>query len=165
VVIERDWIVVMSQVADRNRQHEGSENNNGGEENSCATASNPTWLSETNVVLRQIDLSCRVAAPAVAGFILGAAAGNGGDQKSDLAGAALLVGVVNALALAVEYYCTAQIYQLIPALSVKHSLASLYRNRDAMASKFGCNIWKLPSGLELYLKQRISWAGIGLSML
>ena len=48
VAIERDWIVVLSE---ENASKEEAE----------------AWLSSTNVALRQIDLTCKVVAPAVAG--------------------------------------------------------------------------------------------------
>mmetsp|Transcript_15838 Transcript_15838/g.45450 ORF Transcript_15838/g.45450 Transcript_15838/m.45450 type:complete len:371 (+) Transcript_15838:894-2006(+) len=76
------------------------------------------WLSDTNVALKQIDLSCKVAAPAMAGFFV-AAFGDGGSHGGDLKGAALLVGALNASALVVEYVCTKRIYDLIPDLAAK----------------------------------------------
>jgi hypothetical protein len=93
VAIERDWIVVMSK---------------------CVTSPDLTrsqnlqrqkaWLTETNVLMKQIDLSSKIVAPAVAGFIV-AFLDDGTDPHhgSDLRGAALFVGCLNAMALVVEY--------------------------------------------------------------
>jgi iron-regulated transporter 1 len=115
VAIERDWVVIMSEAA---------------------TAGRKVWLSETNVAMKQIDLTCRVAAPAVAGFVIaafdtsstttGRGAGNDYSDSNqtqqhgqDLTGAVILVGAVNIASLVVEYICTARIYNLVPSLAVK----------------------------------------------
>lgn len=181
ISIERDWVVVMGQVAA-----------DGTMINDTTGLSNPqpskTWLSETNVFMKQIDLSCRVAAPAVSGFVIGAATSNGG--KNDLANAALFVGILNAAALVVEYFCTAHIYKLIPTLGVKHAAPPAKGNstsskkasdeengdktttdvqssstKDGVDSGCGCGFVKLPNGLRIYMEQPISWAGLGLAML
>jgi len=170
VAIERDWVVVMSQGA---------------------LAGQKTWLSETNVAMKQIDLSCRVAAPAVAGFVIAAfdtsSSSSGGADGSkeqhhygqDLKGAAILVGAINVAALAVEYICTAHIYTLVPALAVKVVPTKVPNIReldeeDQQADKpvpsrkpyeTGCGFFKLPQGLSVYLEQPVSWSGLGLAML
>ena len=106
------------------------------------------WLSETNVTMRQMDLSAKIIAPAIAGFVIGAfdrqiAASSSSSTESaatnynisnnenntgtnelpgqghDLTGAALLVGLVNLAALIIQWICTARIYQLVPALAIK----------------------------------------------
>jgi iron-regulated transporter 1 len=119
VAIERDWVVIMSEAA---------------------VAGRKVWLPETNVAMKQIDLTCRVAAPAVAGFVIAAfdtsstvsgSRGTGADYTSDsnqpqqhgqdLTGAVILVGAVNIASLVVEYICTARIYNLVPSLAVKQA--------------------------------------------
>merc|ERR1711982_182561 len=70
------------------------------------------WLSETNIAMTQIDLSCKSLAPAVAGFLLTTF----GDNLKD---AALFVGALNICCLIVEWFCTAHIYRLIPDLAIK----------------------------------------------
>ena len=93
VAIERDWIVVMSQYI-MFAPHEESEN----------LQKQKEWLSETNVVLKQIDLSCQIIAPAVAGFVVAGWDGGGETHNaSDLKSAALFVGCICTLALVVEY--------------------------------------------------------------
>jgi Ferroportin1 (FPN1) len=155
VAIERDWVVIMSEsaVEEPVQQQQlfvsdasdsslsGSASDRHEDQQQRQAAARKGWLSETNVTMKQIDLSCKVVAPAIAGFIIGAfdsqqhgiGVGDGGDpgaevpgdaslsqrSGSNLKGAAVLVGVVNVAALVVEYYCTRQIYQMIPALAVK----------------------------------------------
>jgi iron-regulated transporter 1 len=124
VAIERDWVVTMSEAASAGRK---------------------VWLSETNVAMKQIDLTCRVAAPAVAGFVIAAfdtsstgAANSSADYSSDsnsqpqqhgqdLTGAVILVGAVNIASLVVEYICTARIYNLVPSLAVKQPTSSVMK--------------------------------------
>jgi hypothetical protein len=176
VAMERDWIVVMSQSS------------HGYEEAQASTEHGPNataraWLSTTNVTMKQIDLSCKVAAPAVAGFIIGAF-DNGTDPHhgGDLSVAALWVGFVNVAALVVEYVCTARIYALIPDLAVKEARPCPTSSQDA--SEFastpstaeentdeieltnkGCGIGKSPDGLKEYLDQPISLGGISIALL
>jgi hypothetical protein len=94
VAIERDWVVEMSQSLDFPPDLSRSEN----------SLRDKMWLTETNVFLKQIDLSCQIAAPAFAGFIV-AYLDDGTDPHhgSDLRGAAIFVGCLNASALVVEY--------------------------------------------------------------
>jgi Ferroportin1 (FPN1) len=111
------------------------------------TAVQALWLSTTNVVMKQIDLTCQIIGPAMVGFVISAFDSTGGaapainnnihnssatgsrrissssssssNASTDLTGAVLLVGLVNIAALVVEYICTARVYHLIPALSIK----------------------------------------------
>jgi hypothetical protein len=169
VAIERDWIVVMSQsILDESLPIEDQ------------LAKQKKWLSETNVTMKQIDLSCKVVAPAVSGMII-AYLDDGSDPHhgSDLRGAAAFVGGLNVLALFVEYYCTAAIYDLIPVLSVRSTtfakaddIGSLEENKEAQKQEDEENegepepcICKTPRGLKIFLDQSVSWAGIGLSLL
>lgn len=93
VAIERDWIVVMSESISVQ-----------GLTNSQSIERQKAWLTETNIFMKQIDLSSKIVAPAVAGFIV-AFLDDGTDPHhgSDLRGAALFVGCLNATALVVEY--------------------------------------------------------------
>ena len=117
-------------------------------------------------MMKQIDLTCKVAAPAVAGFIIAAFDSSSEDQQqgSDLTGAAILAGGVNVAALIVEYVCTARIYALVPTLALRNE--PLKRNEmEDNSKKQGCKIWELPKGFETYIKQPVSMAGLGLSLL
>lgn len=128
VAIERDWVVVMSQMVDKGHAcAEISSESNGDEseeqvmeenetERLCPAASKREWLSYTNVTMRQIDLTCKVVAPSFTGFLASASVG---DSNTDLRVASLVVGLFNILALVVEYECTKSIYSLVPDLSSK----------------------------------------------
>jgi hypothetical protein len=168
VAVERDWIVVMSRcvVTPNLSQSEQSK-------------LQKKWLSDTNVTMKQIDLSCKIAAPAFAGFFV-ALLDDGTDPHhgSDLRGAALFVGCLNAMALVVEYVCTAKIYNQIPELAVKSPTSQPADNGHQSSStaihdkkrRWSDNdqhrcISRVPDGLKVYLEQEISWAGIGLSLL
>jgi iron-regulated transporter 1 len=181
VAMERDWVVVMGEAAATAA--------------AASTASNQrepdkSWLSDTNVAMRQIDLSCKVVAPAVTGLLIGSRTGrdeqDGYTSHDDLAWAAMVVGLLNVAALVVEYICTARIYALVPALA-RQKVPALDRSESSHVAdeppptelrhlslgssdhaahgvrtkrKFG-----LPRGLKVYLEQPIRWAGIGLSLL
>lgn len=167
VAVERDWIVVMStciQYHDENKSER--------------LAQQKTWLSDTNVTMKQIDLGCQVVAPAIAGiFVAIFDDGTSQNRGSNLVGAAVFVGLLNAMALVVEYICTAKIYHDIPALARKRDSSALKidTNSDVQVDchdhislfpkrKKLCFI-PLPEGLKAYMDQDVSWAGIGLSLL
>ena len=179
VAIERDWVVVMSRLASPFYHAENT---------SSLTVPTSTqhmpdeaeraWLSTTNVAMKQIDLSCKVVAPAIAGFFI-AAFDEGTDtgHGADLSGAALLVGLVNAAALVVEYVCTARIYALIPDLATKtpprpSSRVNLNQEVEENGDhhkppSIGCGICRItiPEGLEIYFEQSVSPGGLALSLL
>lgn len=194
VAIERDWIVVMSQqvvVVAGQLVKSGSMGTTTSSRDAITTTPKE-WLSATNVTLKQIDLSCRIVAPAVAGFVIGSF-GRGqqtmqqpqqqyGSTPGDLAGAAILVGVLNVISLVVEYACTKRIYHLIPALADRGSIATEEKNEEdtcasgqgendnieketTSSSKGGCWMCCLPYGLNVYFQQPIAWGGFGLAML
>jgi hypothetical protein len=148
VAIERDWVVILSQEV--------------GPKGSPKTQK---WLSETNVMMKQIDLSCRIVAPALAGLVLGAF--DDSQQPtggSDLASAALVVGAVNVAALLVEYSCTHRIYHLIPKLAERTHRAPVPFESELPNNK-NCRRVGLPSALTIYLNQDVAWAGLGLALL
>jgi hypothetical protein len=140
VAIERDWVVVMSQqftaavdVVKTTTKDSTNTSDDGQHQqqqqtvtraitgNSATTittdGSKEQWLSHTNVAMRQIDLSCKVAAPTLAGYIV--VAFGEGARKNDLSAACVFVGILNVLSLLVEYECTSRIYHLVPALQHK----------------------------------------------
>lgn len=157
VAIERDWIVILSQSLDAC------------DESSVVSSRKKAWLSETNVSLKQIDLCCKVTAPAVAGLIIGAFDRSGAVSNhygNDLTGAALLVGLVNVAALVIEYLCTRRIYDLVPLLAVKeHSIVIPVRGSNGQEIASVTTDGRLASSLRVYLKQTISPAGLALSLL
>ena len=175
VAMERDWIVVMSRYP----------LNRGDLTQQDQVNIQKKWLSETNVAMKQIDLSCKVAAPSVAGYFI-AVLDDGSDPHhgNDLRGAALLVGALNGMALIVEYICTKIIYSQIPDLAIRASSRDTraMAENDVQDQKEESNssetpravtkkgpvatcFSRLPDGLRIYLSQSISWAGIGLSLL
>jgi len=145
VAIERDWIVIMSNLADDQQD----------------------WLSATNVMLKQIDLSCKIAAPAVAGFIIGAFDSSKSSNGADLTGAALLVGGLNVASLVAEYVCTERIYLLIPALAnpASQQISVIRRQESSVNTAEMCSVFRLPNGLETYIGEPIWPAGMSLSLL
>jgi hypothetical protein len=96
------------------------------------------WLSQTNVIMKQIDLSCQISAPALSGWFIAywttassfpasspALAMEEGQQQQqqqqqqpqDWSGAVFWVGTVNVIALIVEWICLTHIYHMVPALA------------------------------------------------
>ena len=95
VAIERDWIVVLSQQ----------------------TSEPEVWLSRTNVLLRQIYLTCKVVSPTFAGWVVGSASSEDEHQQFCwLHAAAVFVGVLCIMSLCVEFICSREVYHLVPAL-------------------------------------------------
>lgn len=184
VAIERDWIVVMSQYAakiptpgDKEAMKGDRQNNEIPSETSIPSKQ---WLSETNVTMKQIDLCSKVAAPAIAGFLISAFDGGSDAQHGkDLRGAAIMVGGINAAALVVEYICTARIYRMLPALAVKKQAVGIVgesigthqqsEKGNQVPQSVNANVsrtkWYLPSSMQIYLDQSISMAGVSLSLL
>ena len=105
VAIEKDWVVVMSKSTCEKQKS----NRNDNEDTEQIIKD---WLSETNITMTQIDLTCKSLAPAGAGYLLAIYGDN-------LQGAALFVGLLNIACLIVEWLCTAFIYELIPDLAIK----------------------------------------------
>jgi Ferroportin1 (FPN1) len=159
VSMERDWVVVMSEqaaaqggavvvvVATNNNDNSSDDHDDHHArktKHANVTAAQARWLSTTNVVMKQIDLTCQIIGPAVVGFVIAAFDSTGGgapniqhddihnnnnnnttrSASTDLTGAVLLVGFVNIAALVVEYICTARVYHLIPALAIKRDAAA-----------------------------------------
>jgi len=141
VAVERDWVVVMS-VGACNVQKSMSMARGGGDNSSmnssigsiadsCDALLSLTqkeeqnvkeaWLTDTNVKMRQIDLTCKIIAPAMGGFFIAFYVSAGVDETNnhgyELRSATLVIGAINVLALIVEYLCTAQIYHGIPELA------------------------------------------------
>jgi len=168
VAIEKDWIVVMNEFSCRNNPHDDATD--------CSK-----WLSETNVAMTQIDLSCKSLGPAAAGIFI-AAFGDPSDEgysNSGLHGAVLLIGALNISCLVVEWFCTARIYQLIPDLSKKSfKYNEINIERTSSVEQKVINdldaqenpnekqfLFSFPSDWKIYLNQSVSWGGISLALL
>jgi MFS family permease len=166
VAVERDWVVVMSKCAE-------SENDTpkGQKEQQ------KTWLSQTNVAMKQIDLSCKVIGPTVAGlFVAMFDDGQSKSGRSNLVGAAILVGLLNVAALVVELACTSQIYKDIPSMAFKRVPSTFNHDTGSKLEVDSGNggtekplhrvcFLPLPEALKVYWDQDVSVAGIGLSLL
>jgi len=152
-----------------------------------------TWLSTTNTTMKQIDLICRVAAPAAAGIFFGFFDNYKADNTSSaavaaneeieldanaahwakLSYAALVIGVLNIISLFVEYTFIQEIYSLVPSLGLREKinqnmLLETPNENEALIEedqKVGCDIFKLPRSLSLYLRQPIAFGGLALSLL
>jgi solute carrier family 40 (iron-regulated transporter), member 1 len=121
VAIERDWVVVLGEVAatvDRIMIER--------DETTISTAmtkittknTRNVWLTETNVTMKQIDLCCKIIAPAFAGIVVDL------YGKNQLAMSAIAISSLVALSLIIEYILTVEIYRLVPELAVKKNTAS-----------------------------------------
>ena len=207
IAFERDWIVVMSKVAasdiDDDDEYFPVEGSSIGSTSSSALYSVGTlstgkldgmdtgvirklkeksWLSETNTTMKQIDLLCKVVAPAAAGMFLSTFDNN--DPKNTLATdiqhwhnlsyAAIIIGVMNLGSLYVEYMCTKDIYSRVPLLSWRNESDDIEgvdeskKVKNAQVSSksvIGCGIFSLPQSLSLYLEQPVAMGGIALSLL
>lgn len=167
VAVERDWIVVMSTCIPCTSSDVSEKFNK-----------QKAWLSDTNVAMKQIDLGCQVVAPTFAGlFVALFDDGTRKDKGANLVGAAVFVGILNAMALVVEYICTAKIYHDVPALAFKRVSSTLDIEKTAKihddannhvksrADKSSYSFFPVPEELKVYLEQDVCWAGIGLSLL
>lgn len=169
VAVERDWIVVMSTCIPCI-----------GSDLSEKFDQQKAWLSDTNVTMKQIDLGCQVVAPTIAGlFVALFDDGTRTDKGANLVGAAVFVGALNAMALVVEYICTAKIYHDVPALAIKgvssthdngtnsmaHDDSNDHKHATSRSEKLSHHFLPIPDSLKVYFDQDVCWAGIGLSLL
>ena len=191
VSIERDWVVVMSQFV--KGSHDDSSTKNVVDDNLQQVHSR-AWLSETNVAMKQIDLSCKLAAPAISGFLIAMVDNRSSSHPPETADttstsqeinsgsqfryAALAVGAINVLSLLVEYYCTTVIYHCIPDLAYLKRTGQdnddgdgddESEEKESSALPITNANWGwasiLPYGPQVYLQQKTAFAGIGLAML
>ena len=160
VALERDWIVVMSKVAVQDSEINEKD------------SEKKEWLSQTNTVMKQIDLACKVAAPAAAGMFFAYFDNDGGYQVNNaqtvtqwlnLAFAAIIIGMLNLFSLFIEIFIIGYIYKLVPLLAIRKNR---HMNRVSNSSiEYHRRFAFLPRGLDLYLQQPISFAGIGAAIL
>ncbi|ETO75417.1 hypothetical protein F444_08975 [Phytophthora nicotianae P1976] len=95
--IERDWVVIIAQSS--------------GTEPSSALAS-------LNIILRRIDLACKLLGPLAFGVIMDFA---GRDPTTRAMIGASTVAIWNGLSTPLEYFMTQDIYKLVPELAIKES--------------------------------------------
>lgn len=137
VAFERDWIVEMSYIAD-----EG------------------TWLTSTNIAMRQIDLSAKVLGPTLAAFVLPFLA-NSADRegRADWSRAACIIGSINMMALLLQFVGSSIIYHLVPQLGRKEASIQDETEQQRLSSPH------LFHGLHVYLSLPIMGAGLALALL
>lgn len=190
VTMERDWVVVMGQVAiSFSQAQQPPEQTQGDDTKNATTAtitnvaaaatttttSSSSWLVETNVTMKQIDLCCKILSPAIAGLLIDLF-DRGNQNNHHLPTAALIVSIINIISLLGEYICCQRIYTMIPELHHKqiteqsnnHSndtTISMEMTDQEIKQRSSILVRCLPSSLLLYLQQPVSYAGIGLSLL
>ena len=158
VAMERDWVVVMSKVAGGDHFEEDIDSDEDqkylSQRSDCQDSDlsslstgdisfgsytelndsiirnlkEKTWLSNTNTVMKQIELVCKVAAPSGAGLFFGLFDNQkvGNDDVlvqshwNKLSFAALIIGILNIISLAIEYSLIQKIYELVPLLEVRN---------------------------------------------
>jgi hypothetical protein len=201
VAMERDWIVEMSKLAgyddDTIIKHEFDNLNresctNGGsisarsisfwsdvvvESTMVRKLKISSWLSQTNTSMKQIDLLCKVSAPAVAGIffsLFDSANTFEGAHFVNLSYAAIIIGVVNLVSLYVEYTCTTDIYKCIPTLSKRitketslNSIQQMDMGQIEETARYGtiCDFFSVLEGVKVYFKQPIWPGGIAMAFL
>lgn len=141
-----------------------------------------SWLSETNTNMKQIDLMCKVVAPAAGGFLFSAFDNNDPSTNNvdmdirhwyNLSYASVLIGFLNLLSLYIEYTSTKEIYDLVPLLSSRDSMkdekdcdVTEKPSKSPVAKSIGgCGIFGLPQSLSVYLQQPVAAGGLALSLL
>lgn len=148
----------------------------------------PEVLTRINSIIRRIDLTCKLGAPVVTGFII---------SFVSLKASALTLALWNTLSVWVEYWLFISVYNGIPALGEssqrKNSRPSQSNMEDVKASssqeritllspeegnsglaeenswttKITESIWKIPyiEAWRVYLQQEVLLPGIALSVL
>lgn len=134
VAMERDWIVILCKSLD---DFEKS-------------------LSATNVSMKQIDLSCKIVAPAVTAMIIPAI------NADDFRPACLLIGGANLVSLITEYVCNRRIYRLLPKLAVRDDGEE---GGEEPLDECTKPIEKRKSSWKVYAEQSSAWGGLGLAIL
>lgn len=140
------------------------------------------WLSNLNVAMKQIDLSCKVVAPVVVGFIVSVWTNRSTDIFTGYQWICLGMGCSNATALVVEYVCTVQIFALVPALQNEsvddpegQDPPHLYADPNTQscttreplpeATRCGGDRGNSNVGISLYMQQSCAWSGLALAVL
>jgi iron-regulated transporter 1 len=146
VAVERDWIVVMSRAA-------------AGSDESLFS----TILSDTNVAMTQIDLTCSIIGPALAGFLIPLVSGDASPSNPrGLRGACLFIGAITLASLIVEYVSSARIYSLVPLLAYKEVAID-----DSTTTPIGWTgiLSEWCKSFKIYMQQPVALAGIALALL
>lgn len=173
VAMERDWIVVMSKVAGKDYYDDDDEEDESfgnlisptrsQSDMSSVSIGNASlgsnvelndeiirklkeksWLSQTNTSMKQIDLICKVAAPAAAGIFFAYFDNHKLGEETiedshwyNLSYAALIIGGLNLISLLVEYSCIQKIYDKIPSLAMRKYNASANKSKSSRFNHSG----------------------------
>ena len=142
VAIEKDWIVVLSQQA----------NNRGLDQ--------AKYLIDINVMMKQIDLSCKLLSPTIVGI---------GMAFCDLRVVSILIGILNLISIVIEYISTAKIYEQVPELARKirstTELLPRSQHQKERNQEPSNNYCTKVNGFRTYVMQPIVFGGISLSLL
>ena len=174
VAVEKDWIVVMStSVQMTDTINEESSLVSTSTNSSSSKEMNNKWLSETNIIMRQIDLACKAFGPVLAGFLI-AAIDTSSQQKnhppSKLRYVALIVGLLNLTSLFVEWYCMTHIYQMVPSLMIKPQKSTTppqisMNTSSSIFCRLSTTIHNYLQKWKMYSRQSVSLGGFALSLL
>ena len=138
-----------------------------------------TFLSETNTVMKQIDLSCKVVGPAAAGIFLSFFGGDSPDNNPatdiqhwyNLSYAALICGLINIGSIYVESVCCTIVYNLIPTLSSRgdddDDENAKMKNEEYAdeTQQEKDSMFTIPRSISIYLEQSVAKGGIALALL
>ncbi|EPS66056.1 hypothetical protein M569_08721, partial [Genlisea aurea] len=138
ILIEREWAVVISE------------------------GEHPSFLAKMNSILRRIDLSCKLLAPVVTGFII---------SFVSLVASAVTLALWNILSVILQYWLLMSVYNGIPVLSRRGRFAD-ESERVGFVSLESYSGWMnglvdhpYVSAWRLYLKQDVVIPGVALALL
>jgi hypothetical protein len=130
---------------------------------------NSIWLAGTNSMLRQVNLFCNLAAPALAGVIMSFAS----DRV-----AALFIACWSILALSIELFSVKKLFSMSPALAIRSATKPKSARGSKLQSTRSMDTIDDPDGIRrregrftpwasiaIYTRQRVLPAGIALAIL
>ena len=136
-----------------------------------------SWLSETNTSMKQIDLLCKVSAPAFAGIFFSFfdnASLLGNPKFLNLSYAALIICFGNLGSLYIEYTAASNIYKEIPTLARRLTKENMkidvveeneLEGIDEIADEDNARTSFIPKELNAYFSQSIWPGGIAFALL
>ncbi|KAM6574094.1 hypothetical protein CsatA_022421 [Cannabis sativa] len=133
ILIEREWVVVISEDKSSSPQQDD--------------------LTKMNSVIRRIDLSCKLFAPVITGFII---------SFVSLKASAMSLAIWNTISVWLEYWLFISVYKGIPALQESNHKRASNQNRintKLVSSGSYLKAWRV------YLKQDTVLPGIALALL
>ncbi|GKY96991.1 hypothetical protein MPSEU_000657900 [Mayamaea pseudoterrestris] len=173
IAMERDWVVNMCRASAEAVAQSGDEAVHDNSDHGCSTqnVAFSAQLSTMNVTMKQIDLSCKVVGPALAGLLLPLITSVSNSQRMTANGlewGCLFIGGLNTLALVAEYIRTSRIYTLVPALSdkvVEHEHRKHGNDQtDSSSQRTWLDRFTSPE-LRLYMQQPTALYGFSLAVL